>query len=77
MSLDEAKNTVTTDTPWIELERSVCTLGTPLMAFSIGRVTRTSTCSGVSPTASVWMLTWAGANSGKTSYLARPSAKTP
>ena len=53
------------------------TPGTPLTAFSIGCVTRTSTCSDVSPGASVWTLTWGGANSGKTSYLARVSDSTP
>ena len=69
-----SKNTVMTETPWIELERSVCTPGTPLMAFSIGRVTRTSTCSGRQPTAFGLDADLGGANSGKTSYLARPSA---
>ena len=52
MSLEGRKITVMTDSPWIEEERSDCTPGTPLMAFSIGCVTSTSTCSAVSPGAS-------------------------
>ena len=44
--------------------------GTPLMVFSIGWVTRTSTCWGESPGASVWITTCGGENSGKTLYLA-------
>src|SRR5215471_5704434 len=43
----------------------------------MGRVTRISTCSGVSPTASVCMVTCGGANSGNTSSLASPSAYAP
>ncbi len=77
MSLDGLKITVMTDSPWIEEERSDCTPGTPLIAFSIGCVTSTSTCSAVRPGASVWIPTWGGANSGKTSYLARVSDKAP
>jgi hypothetical protein len=61
----------------VGLDRSFSTPGVPLTAFSMGRVTRISTCSGVSPTASVYMLTWGGANFGKTSSLASPSAYTP
>ena len=68
---------VMTERPWIEEERSDCTAGTPLMAFSIGCVTRISTCSAVSPGASVWMPTCGGANSGNTSYLARITDSVP
>ncbi len=39
----------------------------PVSAFSIGCVTRASTCSGESPGASVWICTCGGANSGNTS----------
>ena len=49
----------------------------PLIDVSTGWVTRTSTCSGLRPGASVWIETWGGANSGNTSYLAFPSANTP
>jgi hypothetical protein len=77
MSLPDAKTTVTTESPWIDVERSDCTPGTPLTAFSMGWVTRTSICSGVSPGASVWMPTWGGANSGKTSYFARTTERIP
>ena len=38
-----------TESPWIDVERSDCTPGTPLTAFSIGCVTRISTCSAVRP----------------------------
>src|SRR3954468_15362998 len=50
---------------------------TPLIASSSGLVTSSSTCSGDSPGASVWMLTWGGANSGKTSSGARARVLAP
>ncbi len=50
---------------------------TPAMAPSIGRVTRTSTCSGEKPGASVWMETWGGANSGNTSSGAPATTLRP
>ncbi len=67
MSLAGSKYTVSTDRPWIEVERRLRTPGAPLSAASSGRVTSVSTCVGVSPGASAWMPTWGGANSGNTS----------
>ena len=56
-----------TERPWIDCERTAAMPSTPLIASSIGLVTSTSTCSGESPGASVWIETCGGANSGKTS----------
>ena len=64
-----------TDRPWIDCERTAAIPWTPLIASSIGLVTSTSTCSGESPGASVWIETCGGANSGNTS--SRASATTP
>jgi len=68
------KVAVTTESPWIDSDRIDSRLPTPFTAASIGRVTSASTSSGESPDASVWMTTWGGANSGKTSRLAVEAA---
>ncbi len=65
---------MTTASPWIDSDRIVSRPPTPFTAASIGRVTSASTSSGESPDASVWMTTWGGANSGKTSRLAVDAA---
>ena len=57
MSVPERKMAVTTDRPWIDWERIDSRLPDPLTAFSIGRVTSTSTSSGERPGVSVWMTT--------------------
>ena len=49
----------------------------PLMLFSIGCVTRTSTCSGERPGASVCTETSGGAKSGNASYEDRKSEEIP
>ena len=40
-----------------EAERTIVTPGVPLIALSIGKVTKDSTSSGASPGASVWIST--------------------
>ena len=70
MSVPSLKTAVTTERPWIDWERSASRFPRPLIAFSTGRVTSDSTCSGVSPGASVWTITSGGTKSGKTSSLA-------
>ena len=70
MSVPSRKIAVTTESPWIDSDRIDSRLPAPLTAASIGPVTSASTSSGESPGASVWMTTWGGANSGKTSRLA-------
>ena len=45
--------TLTTEMPTAEEERTFSTPGVPLIALSMGRVTRDSTSSGASPGASV------------------------
>ncbi len=72
-SLDASKVAVITDRLCTEVERSVSSPGMPLIAFSSGWVTSTSTWSGASPGASVRTCTCGGANSGKTSYFAPSS----
>jgi hypothetical protein len=57
MSLPLRKTTVMTERPWIDLDRSVSIPEIPLITFSMGCVTKTSTCSGERPGASVWMET--------------------
>jgi len=66
-----------TDNPWIDCERTVAMPVTPLIASSIGFVTSASTCSGVSPGASVSIVTSGGANSGNTSYFVRARTTSP
>lgn len=51
--------------------------GIPARAFSMGWVTRASTCSGERPVASVWTTTSGGAKSGNTSYLAPLNPYSP
>ena len=77
MSLPGSKVTLTTDNPWLDEERSIWMPETPLIAFSIGCVTRTSISSAARPGASVWIPTWGGANSGKTSYFAWVTERPP
>src|SRR5919106_3098336 len=72
-----ARMAVTTDSPWMDCERTAAIPCTPLIASSIGLVTCSSTCSGERPGASVWMDTCGGANSGNTSSGARPSVPAP
>src|SRR6202521_5602918 len=69
--------TVTTESPEMVSERTACTPLAPLIACSIGSVTRSSTCSATSPGASVCTAACGGTNSGNTSYLARASTSTP
>ena len=66
-SLPALNTAVITDSPWIEVERSVSNPGRPPTATSTGWVTSTSTCSESRPGASAWIVTVGGANSGKTS----------
>ena len=63
-SIWSSKVAVTTDRPWMELERSAARLGVPFNEDSMGRVTRLSTSCEERPGASVWTTTWGGANSG-------------
>jgi hypothetical protein len=55
----------------MDSERMVSRPIRPLKVFSMGCVTRTSTCSVESPGASVWTITVLGENSGKISRPAR------
>src|SRR6185503_1334975 len=77
MSTPAASTAVTTDNPWIDCERTTAMPCTPLIASSNGLVTSSSTCSGESPGASVWMETCSRANSGKTSSRARARVLAP
>jgi hypothetical protein len=77
MSLRRPKVAVITERPWIEFERMVARPGNPLSATSTACVTSTSTCSGLSPGASVCTVTVGGANSGKTSNFACFSPRMP
>ena len=61
----------------MDWERTTATPVVPVIACSIGVVTRTSTCSGARPDASVWISTCGGANSGNTSYRVRLATTTP
>ncbi len=53
MSVPQSKMTLTTESPTAEEERTAVTPGVPLIALSIGNVTRDSISSGASPGASV------------------------
>src|SRR5690348_884783 len=77
MSVDGSKEMSITEMPCKELDVSRWIPGTPLTCVSIGVVTSISTCSGVSPGASVCMLIVGGANSGKTSYFALTRLASP
>ena len=58
------------DKPEMDSERNEAMFPKPLIVFSIGRVTRISTCSGESPGASVCTSTSGGTKLGSTSSLA-------
>ncbi len=77
MSTPCASTAVITESPWMDCDRTSAIPFTPLIASSSGLVTRISTCSAEKPGASVWMETCGGANSGKTSSLARARVWTP
>ncbi len=64
------KTAVMTDSPEMDSERNDSMLPRPLMVFSSGRVTSTSTCSGERPGASVSTETSGGTKLGSTSSLA-------
>ncbi len=76
-SASSGKTAVTTDSPWIDSERSASSPETPPSAASIGSVTSSSTCSGANPGASVWITTCGGAKSGSTSSFACAAVQTP
>jgi hypothetical protein len=59
------------------LDRITAISGTPFSACSIGTVTRSSTSVAESPSASVWISTFGGANSGNTSTGMPRSCWTP
>src|SRR5215218_4334359 len=62
-----------------DLERTSSSPGTPFSWFSSGTVISSSTCSEELPTATVWISTIGGANSGKTStsaFRVSPMPKT-
>ena len=61
---------VMVDNPAMDSERNEAMFPKPLMVFSRGRVTRTSTCSGDRPGASVSTSTSGGTKLGSTSSLA-------
>jgi hypothetical protein len=48
MSVPSPSTAVITESPWIDCDRTAAIPWRPLMAFSIGRVTSASTCSGES-----------------------------
>ena len=58
---------ITEESCGTDSDRTVLTLGTPVRPFSSGTVTSCSTSAAERPSASVWICTWVGANSGKTS----------
>ncbi len=68
---------VTTDSPGMDSERRVASPAEPLTAFSIGRVTSSSTCCGAKPGASVCTSTCVGTNSGNTSSGTRMASRQP
>src|SRR5437660_9551071 len=61
----------------MDRERSKSRPARPLTACSMGKVTSCSTSLGERPGHSVWTVTCGGANSGKTSSLAREAATAP
>src|SRR5439155_17158543 len=77
MSVPSAKMAISTDSPGAEDERRVSRPGVPLTACSSGMVTSDSTSDADRPGASVWITTWGGANSGKTSIGAPAAARMP
>ena len=58
---------MTTEIPAALEDRTAVTPGVPLIALSMGNVTRDSSSSGARPGASVWISTWGGAKLGNTS----------
>src|SRR5919108_1634114 len=67
MSVPCLNQRTTDDTPSTVLERMTASPGTPLSACSSGMVISSSTSTVDIPGASVWISTFGGANSGKTS----------
>jgi hypothetical protein len=76
-SASSVNTAVTTESPWIDSERSASMPATPPSALSIGVVTSRSTCSGARPGASVCTTASGGAKSGNTSSGARRALQAP
>ena len=77
MSVPHSKTTMTVESPAEDLDRTTSTPGVPFTAASIRKVIRVSTSSGLRPGAWVWMITWGGANSGRTSRVMRLTMNIP
>ena len=67
MSVPSSKTTVTTDSPYLEMDRTSSTLGIPDIARSTGTVTYCSTSTGDSAGAAVITWTWTFVMSGTAS----------
>src|SRR5262245_38021327 len=77
MSVSSVKTTVTTERPYLEIDRISVTCGVPAMARSTGMVTYCSASSGESAGAAVITWTWTLVTSGTASMGSLNAARMP
>src|SRR6476659_8641514 len=77
MSVPSLNTTVTTEIPYLEMERISVVLGMPAMARSTGTVTYCSISTGERAGAAVMICTWMFVTSGTASLESVPAAFSP